>query len=162
MAVIIRDYQPADRPALVRLLEQLQDFQAALDETRHMRRLPEYGELYAAETLAQVARQHGTIYLAEENGEVLGCIVGYIREATPGMRAAIDWTRAGYIDDLVVREDSRSKGVGALLIKQLEDYFRQHQCQVVGVDALSANSGAVNFYARRGYRQRLTFMQRPL
>lgn len=88
--------------------------------------------------------------------------MGYIREATPGMRAAIDWTRAGYIDDLVVKEDARSRGIGALLLEKMEDYFRGAGCQVVGVDALAANAGAVNFYTRHSYRPRLTFMQRPL
>ncbi|MFA5308842.1 MAG: GNAT family N-acetyltransferase [Dehalococcoidales bacterium] len=162
MEITIRAYRPADRPALVRLLETLQDYQAGRDPQRRLRRLPEYGELYTAETLEKVKKSGGIIYLAEAGGEVLGCIVGLVQEATPVMRAAIDWTRAGYIDDLVVKDGWRDKGVGSLLLAKLEDFFRAQGCQAAGMDVLIANAGAHDFYARRGYTERLTYMTRSL
>lgn len=58
----------------------------------------------------------------EENGQIL---------AVMGFRFLWDFVRGNhlYIDDLVATENSRSKGLGANLLKYAEDIARQRGCK---------------------------------
>ena len=53
-----------------------------------------------------------------------------------------------YVDDLVTHEAKRSKGVGKLMLAQLENYARQLGCDVLALDSGVQRAGAHKFYFR--------------
>jgi GNAT superfamily N-acetyltransferase len=55
-----------------------------------------------------------------------------------------------YVDDLVTREDRRSKGHGEILMRWLEDRARTAGCQTFSLDSGTQRTGAHRFYFRMG------------
>ncbi|MDQ3140644.1 MAG: GNAT family N-acetyltransferase [Bacteroidota bacterium] len=58
------------------------------------------------------------------------------------------------IDNFIVDESYRSKGVGRLLVSWLEEEAKLHDCKVMMLDAYTENDGAHRFYKREGFHIR--------
>lgn len=56
------------------------------------------------------------------------------------------------IDNVIVAESWRGRGIGQALIGWIEDYARQKGCEKVVLDAYTTNERAHAFYLRLGYR----------
>lgn len=56
------------------------------------------------------------------------------------------------VDNVVVEESGRSRGVGQLLMNWIEAYAKERGCQVSVLDAYTTNTLAHRFYLRDGYR----------
>ncbi len=55
------------------------------------------------------------------------------------------------IDNFIVDEQHRSKGIGHLLIKKLEEIAQQNQCDVLMLDAYLHNTQAHKFYEQHQF-----------
>lgn len=55
------------------------------------------------------------------------------------------------VDNVVVEESLRSRGIGAQMMTWLEDKARDLGCKVVVLDSYITFAGAHRFYFRRGY-----------
>jgi GNAT superfamily N-acetyltransferase len=95
--------------------------------------------------LAQVlqAEDHA-VYVAELDGQV----VGWIHVCA---RPLVQVDRAAEIEGLVVDEDLRGRGIGRLLVRQIERWARERGCGTVYVRSNAVRKGAHAFYARMGY-----------
>jgi ribosomal protein S18 acetylase RimI-like enzyme len=162
MKITIKKYQPSDKPDFVKLMEELQDFLAAIDPLHRMCRLPEYGELYTELTLKNIKAQSGVIYMARQGGKALGCISGTIENTSKEMSAGFSWVRTGRIIDLIVREDCRGKGIGTLLTQKLEDYFRSKSCDIIRVQVFMPNTAGHDFWSHQRYHDRVHDMVKQL
>lgn len=78
------------------------------------------------------------IFVAESQG----CVIGF------GHIACIDVTGTMEIEGLYVSPQSVGKGVGRLLIRQMEDIARQKTCSVICV---RATLNSVGFYTHCGF-----------
>jgi ribosomal protein S18 acetylase RimI-like enzyme len=63
--------------------------------------------------------------------------------------------KQGEITELVISKKVRSKGVGQLLMKKMEDYFKSIQCEYVYIDVFAYNEKAIDFYRKQGYHTRM-------
>lgn len=78
-------------------------------------------------------------FVAKEENIILGRIVGFI-----------DWTTYSVrIEDLIVNQSLRGKGVGKCLVNEAEKAARQDGCRMSFVDTTS--SSAPIFYQKLGY-----------
>ena len=55
------------------------------------------------------------------------------------------------IDNVVVDEAGRGRGVGKLLMEWIENWAREQGCEMAVLDAFAHNSDAHRFYYREGY-----------
>ncbi len=55
----------------------------------------------------------------------------------------------------MVSKRVRSKGIGASLIKKIEEYFKDKACEYGLVDVFAYNASAINFYNKEGYHARM-------
>ena len=55
-----------------------------------------------------------------------------------------------YVDDLVTDEAHRSRGIGRILLQQLERLARNLQCDVLALDSGTQRTDAHRFYFREG------------
>ena len=55
------------------------------------------------------------------------------------------------IDNFVTHPDYRSKGIGKLLIEEIERIARKEKCKVIMLDAYTVNTEAHRFYFREGF-----------
>jgi GNAT superfamily N-acetyltransferase len=162
MEVAIREYCGSDRTALVRLMEELQDYLISIDDLERERRMPEYGESYTERTLQNVAKNNGIIYVAEKRGRIVGLVVGIMPEQTKEELLEHIPFKRGVVLELIVDEGYREKGVGTMLMEKMEDYFKKNGCSASGVDVFFPNKDAYRLYSRLGYRERDIWMTKKL
>ena len=59
-----------------------------------------------------------------------------------------------FISELIISKHARIKGVGQKLIKKMEEYFKQINCEYILIDVFAYNKNAIKFYNRQGYHTR--------
>ncbi len=81
------------------------------------------------------------VHIAEINNEVVGMALFYTGYST--------WKgRMVYLDDLVVREAFRGKGIGKQLLESVFDYAKLTGANLVKWQVLDWNEPAINFYKK--------------
>ena len=80
-------------------------------------------------------------YVAEAEGVIVGFALYYIRYST--------WKgRKMYLEDILVTDEWRSKGIGTLLINRLIETAKEKNFQGITWQVLDWNEPAINFYKR--------------
>jgi glucosamine-phosphate N-acetyltransferase len=68
----------------------------------------------------------------------------------------------GYICDLVVEQEQRSRGVGTALVERAVEIARQRGCRRIELDSGFHRTEAHRFYERRGFEKRAFLFSRIL
>jgi GNAT superfamily N-acetyltransferase len=80
-------------------------------------------------------------FVAEENGLILGFALYYIRYSTwKGQRM--------YLEDILVTEEARGKGIGTLLMNRLIEEAKEKKFSGMLWQVLDWNEPAINFYKK--------------
>jgi GNAT superfamily N-acetyltransferase len=100
-------------------------------------------EMFVTQARRQMANERWRLAYVEDEGEVV---------ALAGFRLleCLATGKTLYVDDLVTREDRRSKGHGEILMRWLEDRARTAGCQTFSLDSGTQRTGAHRFYFRMG------------
>lgn len=154
----IREYKESDKQAIIKLVEELQDFLIKIDPLKRLRRLPEYGVQYINRLLIKVSDSGGIIYLSEIDGNICGFIAGIIE-----MQKSVDLLEcipslSGRILELIVSEKFRRQNIGTALMNKMENYLKNRGCDIVRVEVFQPNAQARNFYENIGYHDRVIDM----
>ena len=89
------------------------------------------------------------VFIAEHQGRTIGLIQAVLQEA-PNLPYMVP-RRYAKISDLVVARDFQCGGVGSALMAQAEDWARSRKAASIELNVYEFNSGARDFYSRRGY-----------
>ena len=85
------------------------------------------------------------LLVADDDGEVVGMALSYFRYSTwKGKRL--------YLEDLVVTESARGRGVGKALLNATIELARQTACSGLMWQVLDWNEPAIKFYKKFGVR----------
>jgi ribosomal protein S18 acetylase RimI-like enzyme len=160
--VKIRKYRESDRNALAKLLEELMDYIASIDDLKRIRRMPMFGESYTQRMLQRVAENNGIIYVAELEGELAGAAIGTMPEQTEEDRLEHVPAKFGEVLELVLKAEYRDRGVGTMLMKKLEEYFKENGCNIAGVGVSVPNRNAYRLYRKLGFEDRSIYMTKDL
>lgn len=89
----------------------------------------------------------GVVFVAEDNGDVIGYIAGAIRPNEPYRRGS-----RSELENMFVRADARRSGIGSSLVNAFVTWSRQQGADEVYVSAYFDNERAVSFYEHYGFR----------
>jgi GNAT superfamily N-acetyltransferase len=134
-SIAIRPGTEADVPAAFTLIQELALFERAPHEVSN-----------TIEAMLQDGFGPNPVYgflVAELDGEIVGLSLYYYRYSTwKGKRL--------YLEDLIVTEKHRKKGIGKLLFDATVDYARQMNCNGMSWQVLDWNTPAIEFYKQYG------------
>jgi GNAT superfamily N-acetyltransferase len=111
-----------------------------------MRQLrPHFGqeEAFITQVRRQMAQERWRLAFVEDGDEV-AAVAGF------RLLECLATGKTLYVDDLVTREDRRSKGHGENLMRWLEAHARKLGCQTFSLDSGTQRTGAHKFYFRMG------------
>ena len=138
---------PADKPAILRFIQGLQDFERAIEADR--RTDAKVAEEFYDEITDRVQKRNGQILIAELEGRAVGWAVVYAEENEIYVLA--EERNNAYISELFVREERRGTGVGRALITACENWARAKGITVMMIGVLSGNTHADALYRRAGF-----------
>ncbi len=132
-APIIRRAVAEDCPRLLELIRELATYERAPDEvTVSLAHFEESG-------FGQHPVWWG--FVAEIDGVVVGFAIYYIRYST--------WKgRRMYLEDILITEEMRGKGIGSRLFDRLIEEAREKQLNGIVWQVLEWNEPAINFYRK--------------
>lgn len=129
----LRKMTAADLPAVHSLVRELAIYEKAPEN--HTATVADYERDLAAAWFA------GQVAVDDASQEVLGMIFFYESYST--------WRgRMLYLEDFVVRESERGRGIGAVLFEAFLEEARQRQCVLAKWQVLDWNEPAINFYKK--------------
>jgi GNAT superfamily N-acetyltransferase len=137
MSIIIRESVREDVPAMFELIKELALFEKSPEQvTNTIDQMYEDG--FGENPI------FGTI-IAEVDGKVVGMSLYYFRYSTwKGKRL--------YLEDLIVSETMRGKGLGEKLLEATIEKARETSCTGLMWQVLDWNTAAINFYKKFGAR----------
>jgi GNAT superfamily N-acetyltransferase len=150
-AVAIRPFADADQSFLERAASRLYPGDAAAA------REPEQFRAYFDRLAAGEVTFDGDLFVAVDDADrPLGLIaVGPDRDYFTGHPRA-------YVHILVVDDAAEGRGVGRALMRQAEDWAREHGMREVVLDVFAGKAGAIAFYERCGYNVDHLRMAKPV
>ncbi len=137
------------------LLVELEEYILTIDEDELDQLHSNYRNKMAVLDLEEVKNNNGKCYLAIENDRAIGLIMGVAIKYDEYDYLDYKCPKAGEVTELVVSKNVRSKGVGQLLMKQMEEYFKSINCEYIGIDVFAYNKKAIDFYNKQGYHPRM-------
>ena len=137
MSIVIRDAVRGDVPAMFELIKELALYEKAPEQvtnTIEQMYIDGFGENPI----------FGTI-VSEVDDEIVGMALYYYRYSTwKGKRL--------YLEDLIVAETMRGRGLGEKLLNKIIEKARQTACTGLIWQVLDWNEPAINFYKKFGAR----------
>lgn len=142
------------------LFVQLQEYIASIDKEGFNVLTPGFGDEYLKKTLKEMKKHNGKMFLLEENGKILGLIVGLVLEEM--FEFGFHAPKRGEITELVVSKDSRGKGYGKVLLSAMEKYMKEQGCKNIIIGVFGYNDRAIAFYEHSGYHTRFIDMTKNI
>jgi glucosamine-phosphate N-acetyltransferase len=133
--IIIRRAEDRDIPEICRIVGQLSpmsqrhDYRDAVAKFR--RRIEPNPDYY--------------LWVAEEEGRVVGTAMLHLQH-----KLSYRCGTAGHLEDVVVDQPARGRGVGAALVRQAIDTARQHGCYKI---MLTCYEKTIPYYERLGFHR---------
>lgn len=162
MNIEIREYREEDKKFIPELMNRFQDYLVGIDPLKRLRRTPDYGEVYAADFLNRIEKHHGKMYVATDEGALVGLVGGILLEQTELDLIGTYPRKGGRIVELFVDANYRGAGIGKAFMEKMEHYFREQKCSISLVEIFGPNRSAHAFYERIGYENRDYDLQKEL
>ena len=149
--IVVREAGVADRETLLRFHQSL--YQLHRDEVVPAEALPlieyrDYAQVVEDDVKAILADRNSHILIAESEGVAVGYITGRTMVEPHRVLA-----RRGVVEDWYVDRAHRGKGIGAALLRQIEERFRAVGCEVIESGTWSSNEGARRAHASLGFQE---------
>jgi GNAT superfamily N-acetyltransferase len=156
--VRVRTALPADRDAVVDLIQALNAFEAAITDDRLVSRAA--AAAYHKALLERIAKQNGRMVVADAAGRVVGALGLVVQDDHAFIRDEV--RRHAYVTDLVVAEGWRGQGIGRLLLAEAERLARAQGLKRLVIGVLAGNGGAERLYEDVGFRPYASALVKPL
>jgi ribosomal protein S18 acetylase RimI-like enzyme len=138
-----------DREAVLRLLGELNDHEAALSDDRATG--PETAAACLADDAEKASEIGGAQFVADIGGRVVGYLALQLGRAGPYVKD--HWRDHVHIENIVVASDHRKAGIGQALLAEAERFARASDRKVILLGVLPRNDIALAAYRRAGFAE---------
>ncbi len=130
--VIIKKLKVEDIPDLLELYKTFIPFEMSLNKSR--------------ESFKEISNNdHYFLAVAKENNELIGSALGiYCQSLSVPFLV---------IEDVIVKEGTRGKGIGRKLLESLDDFAKRNNCAYAILVSSGHLKGAHQFYERVGFQE---------
>ncbi|SDB59907.1 Ribosomal protein S18 acetylase RimI [Flavobacteriaceae bacterium MAR_2010_188] len=135
MEINIRKADKQDMPKVHNLINELAIYEKE----------PDAVEVTVADLEKDGFKEHPdfTCFVAEVDNEIEGLALVYNRYST--------WKgRVIHLEDLIVKESSRGKGLGTILLNEVVKYGKEQNVRRISWEVLDWNEPAIEFYEKKG------------
>ena len=131
--MIIRPGKKSDIPQVFDLIKELAEYEKALDKVSNtVEKLEEDG--FGPNPVYE-------LFVAEIENKIVGIALTYYRFST--------WRgKVMYLEDLIVKEHMRRKGIGKKLFDMVLDHAKVTRCVGLSLQVLDWNDLGINFYKK--------------
>ncbi len=131
--MIIRPGKKSDIPQVFELIKELAEYEKALDKVSNtVEKLEEDG--FGQNPVYE-------LFVAEIENNIVGIALTYYRFST--------WRgKVMYLEDLIVKEHMRRKGIGKKLFDMVLDHAKVTSCVGLSLQVLDWNDLGINFYKK--------------
>ena len=131
--MIIRPGKKSDIPQVFQLIKELAEYEKALDKVSNtVEKLEEDG--FGPNPVYD-------LFVAEIENNIIGIALTYYRFST--------WRgKVMYLEDLIVKEHMRRKGIGKKLFDMILDHAKVTSCVGLSLQVLDWNDLGINFYKK--------------
>ena len=131
--MIIRPGKKSDIPQVFQLIKELAEYEKALDKVSNtVEKLEEDG--FGPNPVYE-------LFVAEIENNIVGIALTYYRFST--------WRgKVMYLEDLIVKEHMRRKGIGKKLFDMVLDHAKVTSCVGLSLQVLDWNDLGINFYKK--------------
>lgn len=131
--MIIRPGKKSDIPQVFQLIKELAEYEKALDKVSNtVEKLEEDG--FGPNPVYE-------LFVAEIENNIVGIALTYYRFST--------WRgKVMYLEDLIVKEHMRRKGIGKKLFDMVLDHAKVTRCVGLSLQVLDWNDLGINFYKK--------------
>lgn len=144
---LIREYRQEDVPALEECIVELQEFERKIESNR--RKGTSVSQKYLEKVLKNCKQQSGNIFVAEENGKVVGFCSVWLEKKPEELISTLK--EYAYISDCILLPDFRRKGLGKSLLNAAEKHAIKTGMKTIIVGVLAKNTGAIEVYKKAGF-----------
>lgn len=116
--------------------------------------IPQDGYRLWSDSLTAVLGRFACLFVAELDGLRVGFAAGRLRSLPLHFGAE----PVGYISEIFVRADQRSRGIGAALLKATGDWFHKEGVSRLELNVVAKNTRALKFYGKMGWTAELIQM----
>ncbi len=117
-------------------------------------RPPADGHALWASSLGSVLGRFGCLFVAEEDGAIVGFLAGRLRSLPPHFGGE----QVGYVSEVFVDQNQRGKGIGKALLLAGTQWFRERGAKRLELNVVAHNDGAALFYEKMGWTRELIQM----
>lgn len=110
-----------------------------------------YIDLITEKTVDEWLKNNNYMFVVENNGEIIGSATLHVQK-----KFIRNGGLAGFIEDVVVRNEFRGKNIGSELIQKLIEKAKELGCYKI---VLSCFPERINFYERNGFFQESVLMR---
>lgn len=137
------------------LIKDVTDYHYKID--KYYKPFSKYKELDKY-TKDQLKDKNVKMLVAEDNGKIIGRIVGVIIKAP----SYITPKKIGNIDDTFIKENYRQKGIGEKLLKELLKWFKDKNIKHIELSVDARNKIGVNAWRKFGFYDYIIEMRKDL
>lgn len=142
----VREAAPSDIPQILEVWHEFMLFHADVNPT--FTPAQDGRENFAKHAETQIDSDSSLLLVAESDGVIVGYCLAGMAERPPVL---VD-RGYGMIDDLAVVGEWRRKGIGEVLLRAAEAWFRERGIRRVELQVVTANDVASRFWAKMGYK----------
>ena len=154
-AALVREFRPSERETVLELWLDLVEHHRKLDPS-----FPESRGLLPAlrrEVDRALEEPRCRLFVAEVEDQVRGFALAQIESD-----GSLGSERGCWIHELYVEPEWRRRGLGSLLVAQVEAFFAERGGTRVSIRVEASNPGGLRFWERRGFAERARVLERAL